>query len=73
MYLFSLKIDDGVLSSVFEEVFVGGDAVVGQDLGETVGATGVHQVGQELKIWNFILVFKYLNSIIERFKLTYKW
>jgi len=50
MYLLSLKIDDGVLSSVFEEVFVGGDAVVGQDLGETVGAAGVHQVGQELQI-----------------------
>jgi hypothetical protein len=40
--------------------------VVGKDLGETVGAAGVHQVGQELQIWNcYILVFKYLNSIRE--------
>ena len=49
-HLLSLEIDDGVLATVLKEVLVGGDAVVGQDLGEAVGAPGVEQVGQELEI-----------------------
>ncbi len=49
-YLLALEVDDGVLASVFEQVLVGGDGVIGQDLGKPVGASGVHQVGQKLHV-----------------------
>ena len=47
--LFTLEIDNGVLATVFEKVLVGRNAVVGQDLGETISAPCVHQIGEELQ------------------------
>ena len=48
--LLALEVDDAVLAAVLEAVLVGGDGVVGQELGEPVGAPGVHQVRQELDV-----------------------
>ena len=55
--LLPLEIDDAVLSSVLETVFVSGDGVVGEDLGESVGAAGVHEVSQEFNIFRSELFF----------------
>ena len=48
--LFSLKIDNAVLSSVLEAVLISGDGVIGQDLGESVSAASVHEVSEEFNI-----------------------
>ena len=48
--LLALEVDDAVLAAVLEAVLVGGDGVVGQQLGEPVRAPGVHQVRQELDV-----------------------
>ena len=50
VHLLPLEVDDAVLPAVLEAVLVGGDGVVGQELGEPVRAPGVHQVGQELDV-----------------------
>ena len=48
--LLSLKIDDGVLSSVVKWVSIGWNIVAGYKGGELIRASGEHHVGQELKI-----------------------
>lgn len=55
--LLALEVYNGILPSVFETVLVGWDGVVGKNLGESVGASGVHQVGQELNILGSELLF----------------
>ena len=49
IYLFPLKIDDGVLSSVVKWVSIGWNIVAGYEGGELIGTSGEHHVGQELK------------------------
>ena len=60
VHLFALQVDNGVLAAVLEQVLVGGHAVVGQDLGESICATRVHQVGQKVHVlWSeLIFVFQ---------------
>jgi len=48
--LFTLQINNGILSTVFEKIFISRYAVVGQDLRETIGAAGVHEVGEEIDV-----------------------
>jgi len=61
--LFALEVDNGVLAPVLKEVLIGGDTVVGQDSGETVSATSVHQVSQKLK--HFKIKILNLKTILD--------
>jgi len=60
--LLALEVYNGVLAPVFKTVFIGGDGVVSQDLGESVCASGVHQVSQELHIlWSELFFILHVN------------
>lgn len=48
--LLALKVDDGILATVLEQILVGWNALVGEDLGEAISASGVQQVSEELKV-----------------------
>ncbi len=48
--LLSLQVDDGILAAVLEQIFVGWNALIGEDLGEAISASGVHKVSEELKV-----------------------
>ena len=50
VHLFTLEIDNGVLASVLKDVFIGRDAMVGQYLGKAIGASGIHEVGEEVDV-----------------------
>ena len=60
IHLFALQVDNGVLTAIFEQVLIGGYTVIGQDLGEPVGAASVHQIRQEIHILGseFVFVFQ---------------